>query len=59
MSLNRAEQVGDDGSIRGGVFKCSVGRRGPCRGLNWRGMAGTGSSLGVSTGDSEDVIPSR
>jgi len=36
----------------------SVGCVGPCRGLNWRGMACTGSSL-VSTGDGEEVIPSR
>jgi len=36
----------------------SIGCGGPCRGLNWRGMACTGSSL-VPTGDGEEVIPSR
>jgi len=44
------------GVASAGVF---VGRRGPCRGLCWRGTICTGSSLGVPTGEGEDVIPSR
>jgi len=37
----------------------SVGCKGPCRGLSWRVTTYTGSSLGVPTGEAEDVIPSR
>jgi len=37
----------------------SVGRKGPYKGLSWRGTICTGSFMGVPTGEGEDVIASR